>query len=329
MIVFKGLRNRTKGLYSSLFLGLFVVSNPAADIAPGYDVSLRSFVNPVLIQPFEHGHVYFKTPDELDSYFYMYQRHRGLTKNYLDSYKRKLLKASRTFEVPFAFQSCLVFRESKFVSKAKSHMGALGIAQVIPETYNFLAKVLRAGRAETVRSGYELKKELNNNVIKHRESYVKAYGQIPNEYMTYASQVFKEMYLMWSHYLDSQDLEDIALTRKNYKKILFNPDYAIGLSALYLFYLRKRVFFELKNIVREDQLIAHPKFFLSVAGAYNQGARRLLRVSRRDMKDAELNFSRWIRYQSRVPETKYYIKSIDRCMQKGVKKPPVNRLARR
>ncbi len=310
--------------FSKIFLGAFFVLNPASELYPRYEGSALSKVDPLIYFPFEKGDEFFKTPEELDSYFYAHQRSRKLTEVYLKNYKNLMLQASSTFELPFALQSCLVFRESKFVKRAKSHVGAVGIAQFIPETYDFLGKALRAGERAVLKSGKNIDK-LMFSALKHRESYVLT-GRDKTTSYEYLQDVFKDMYLLWTKYLTAHSLKVIDFRTSHYKKILYTPEYSIGLSALYLYYLKKRVYFELRDVVSEEDL-KDPEFYLSVAGAYNQGARRLLKYSRADVKDAELDYSKWVNHLSRIRETKYYIKSINRCMQKGVKKPPVNRVA--
>lgn len=317
--------NTNKNNFSKFLLGAFFVLNPASELYPKYEDSALDKVEPLVYFPFERGDNFFKTPEELDLYFYTNQRSSKLTEDYLTNYKNLLLQASTNFELPFALQSCLVFRESKFVKEARSHVGALGIAQFIPATYDFLGKALRAGERAVLKSGEKINKDMNS-ALKHRESYVTQSidEQTSYEYLQF---VFKDMYLLWNKYLQAHSLKEIDFRKHHYKKILYKPEYSIGLSALYLYYLKKRVFFELKHLVNEEDL-KDPEFYLSVAGAYNQGARRLLKYSRIDVKDSNLNYSNWVSHLSRIKETKYYMKSISSCMKKGDKTPPVNRIAK-
>ncbi len=258
---------------------------------------------PYVERPFEAGNTYFKTPEEVDAFF---SSKTGVKKENLSDYESKykalILSVSNIFEIPFAFQSCLLFKESRFDKSAKSYIGAMGVAQFTKDTYNFLSNALRAGKNHI---DEELLKANELNLLTDEET------KILDKYL-YNKNVFKRMYSLWGEYLKTNKLDVIELKKSNYHKNLYTPEYSIGLSALYLYYLKHRVEFDAKKYV--DEISAdHPDFILSLAGAYNQGARRVLKAVNKSKENPD--FSKWISYQSKVRETRGYIKSIRTCMK--------------
>lgn len=259
-------------------------------------------VEPIL-KPFEDGINYFKTPYEIESFFITDKALNVDEVNYYkDTYKPLILSASTIYGVPYSFQSCLIYKESRFDHEAKSHVGALGIAQFTEDTYKFLVRALKIGKKRL-----ELDNKENN-----LSSGIKILEKSEYEsYVDFNVQTFKFMYVMWQNYLKFNNLKDLKLDSSKYKETIYNPEYAIGFSSMYLYYIKKRVQFNL-NISMSDEEINHPEFFLSVAGAYNQGVRRLIRAVSNGGRVPR--FNKWIKYQSRILETKNYIKDIRTCM---------------
>lgn len=287
------------------FCGAFFLLPSTADLV-SQDLS-SSFETLKPQATFEQGHRYFKKPHEVDAYFVKVKG--GSNKNvqaYLKHYRPLILSASHTFDIPFSFQSCLIFKESRFNKKAVSSVGALGMAQFMKDTYSFLAKALYAGKKSLEQEGLSILEAESFDLFESKTNIEKSNLKKQRE-------IYRRMYLRWQAYLDTNSLDEINLSKISYKKALKMPEYAIGFSSMYLFYLKQRVEFKLKKTVLGEHLLRHPDFFLSVAGAYNQGARRLFRAIDRHKKKPR--FAKWISYQSRVGETKDYIRSIRTCMK--------------
>jgi hypothetical protein len=304
--------------WAARLCGAFFLLPPAADVLK--DDFINSLQTNVLETTFEQGDEYFKTPHELDAFFIKTKGFKNSgVQAYFKSYKPLLLSSSKTFELPFSFQSCLIFKESRFDKKAVSAVGALGVAQFMEDTYSFLSKALKAGEKTLHTEGRD---------ILSAEEF--EFFEDPNlaqlSSMKMQREIYKKMYLRWQKYLDENDLEEINLARISYKKTLRNPDYAIGLSSMYLFYLKQRVELQIQDKASSDDMRS-PEFFLSVAGAYNQGARRLFKAVKRNQKSPK--FSKWISYQSRVKETKNYISSIKTCMKSDNQKKTPQQVAKR
>lgn len=272
-------------------------------------------------RPFETGDGYFKTPKEIDEYFLATRAIKKVNVNaYFDIYKPLMLSASNIFKLPFSFQSCLIFKESRFNKKAVSPVGAKGVAQFTEDTYEFLSNALRIG-------GNSLESQGKRMLAEARFSFEDP-GHKELSYSKYNTQIFRDMYEMWQTYLLTNELEDINLEKTAFTKLIYQPEYSIGLSSMYLYYLKHRVKFDLRKYVKEGDL-DDPDFILSVAGAYNQGARRVLKAIKKNKKKPD--FLKWISYQSKVSETKNYISAIRSCMKKkpgALKKGTVSQASR-
>ena len=296
--------------------GAFFLIPPTVDVVK--DDFLSSTRTIALETTFEQNDDYFKTPAEVDAFFVKTKGYRNSgVQAYLKNYKPLILSSSKAFELPFSFQSCLIFKESHFNKRAVSPVGALGVAQFMEDTYRFLSKALSAGEKALKSEGQDI-----------LEEEVFAYFEDPSlstlSSMKMQREIYKKMYLRWQRYLDENDLKEIDLASFSYKTTLYKPEYSIGLSSMYLFYLKQRVELKIEDRATSRDL-KHPNFFLSVAGAYNQGARRLFKAVTRDKKGPK--FLRWISYQSKVEETKKYISSIKTCMKSDNKKASVNKVA--
>lgn len=302
----KFLKNLNLMLLQSLS-GMFFLINPSAEVVRE---DYSKLIDSTRIErPFETGDQYFKTPEEIDKFFLST---RGLKKKnitaYLKIYKPLMLSASNIFKIPFSFQSCLIFRESRFNKKAISPVGAMGVAQFTGDTYDFLSRALRIGKSSLESQGKRMLEAGNF-------SFVELDGK-ELSYSKYNVKIFSEMHRMWQAYLINNDLEELNLGKLSFETVLYKPRYAIGLSSMYLYYLKHRVKYDIRKHVADKDL-DHPDFILSVAGAYNQGAGRVLRIVKKNKKKPD--FLKWISYQSKVDETKNYITSIRSCMKKDHK----------
>lgn len=305
-----------KALLQSLS-GMVFLINPSVEVIK---TDYSNLVEKNLIEsPFETGNQYFKTPREIDEFFLST---RGIkdknVKAYFETYKPLMLSASNLFKIPYSFQSCLIFKESRFNKKALSPVGAMGMAQFTEDTYHFMARALRIGKGALEAEGQKM---LDVGKFAFVESDSKKLS-----YSKYNVKIFGEMHRMWQAYLINNELEEIDLGKTSFKRVLYKPEYSIGLSSMYLYYLQHRVKYSTRKYAKEKDF-EDPNFILSVAGAYNQGARRVLHALKED--NLKPDFQKWISYQSRVDETKDYISSIRGCMKKVVKKIDVDYVSQR
>jgi hypothetical protein len=292
--------------------GAFFLIPPTVDtISIEFDETRVPLEN---IETFEQNVDHFKTPREVDAYFIKLKGRKNKNMQaYFNEYRPLLLSASNTFDLPFSFQSCLIFKESRFNKKAVSHVGALGVAQFMKNTYSFLGKALYSGKKLLESEGKTILEVETFGPFEEAKPLTLSSIRMQRE-------IYKKMYLKWIEYLDENNLDEIDLSKIHYKSALGIPEYAIVFSSMYLYYLKQRVEQKLASKISEKDLM-NPELYLSFAGAYNQGAGRLFRVIKRNNKG--INFAKWTNYQSRVGETKKYISSIRNCMisDRGVSEP--------
>lgn len=290
--------------FATRLLGAFFLIPPTVDtVSIDFDETRVPLEN---VETFEQNVEYFKTPREVDAYFVKLKgRENKNMKAYFKEYRSLILSASHTFDLPFSFQSCLIFKESRFNKRAVSHVGALGVAQFMKNTYSFLGKALHSGKKLLESEGKTILEVETFGPFEETEIETLSSVRMQRE-------IYKKMYLKWTEYLHSNNLDEIDLSRTHYTSALKIPKYAIGFSSMYLFYLKQRVEQKMAaQVSEEDQM--DPELYLSVAGAYNQGAGRLFKAIKRNNRRP--NFAKWTKYQSRVDETKKYISSIRNCMR--------------
>lgn len=285
-------------------LGMIFFINPAADYTK--EEVTKPAIEKTYEMPFEEGDKYFKTPDEVDEFIQSSRAVKAKNlKDYKEVYRPLILSASKIFQIPFSFQSCLIYRESRFNKKALSPVGAMGMAQFTRDTYDFMLKALSIGKSSLEREGLEMLEAVAFPTVDEES------GKLT--YSKYNVKIFSEMYSLWQEYLITNELEDVRMRKGSYRKFLNTPKYAIGFSSMYLYYLKHRVKYDIDFNVTEKEL-EDPDFILSVAGAYNQGAGRVLKVVKK-AKKRKPNFAKWISHQSKIRETRDYIRSIRGCMR--------------
>jgi len=200
-----------------------------------------------------------------------------------DDIRQSLKENAAQFDLPVDFFSCLVFRESQFDPLARSHVGALGLGQIMQTTYQFLIVILEQGRRNS------------QNYDRFRSIKSSKKGYRKNEKLSYMS--------LWNYWVLKWGWE--AETKfKEFKRgyhILKKPKMNLAASATYLKYLKLR-FQKEKNLssINKDALLA-------ISGAYNQGPKILFRNPRWSTR-------KMIKVYSRIEETREYIKFISKCM---------------
>ncbi len=141
-----------------------------------------------------------KTPSEVENYFRCYLTDEKSKQNYL-KYKAEYAQltewASQTFDMPRALSMCMIFKESTFDNAAKSEAGALGVAQITPDTFGDFAKVLRRTKAniEFGKQFDEITNDRNFYEITKKENEEK-YGN--NEFIRCAQYVQRDGPYYWS-----------------------------------------------------------------------------------------------------------------------------------
>jgi|GEM_PF-2950917 len=292
-----------KKFFTNISGAFFLIPSAADFVSFELGEVLIPFEN---VKTFEQNIAYFKTPREVDEYFVSIKgRENENLQAYFKEYRSLLLSSSNTFELPFSFQSCLIFKESRFNKDAVSHVGALGVAQVMKNTYSFLAKALYSGKKLLDSEGETILEVETFGPFEEK-------GEATFSSVRMQREIYKSMYVKWLEYLDTNNLDEIDLSKTHYKEALKTPEYAIGFSSMYLYYLKQRVEQKIETSNSTADLM-DPELYLSVAGAYNQGAGRLFKAIKRNRKRPK--YSSWTKYQSRVRETGKYISSIRNCMQ--------------
>ncbi len=202
-----------------------------------------------------------------------------------DIIRQSLEQNAASFNLPVEFFSCLVYRESRFDPLAQSHVGALGLGQIMKGTYKFLIVMLEQGRKNT--QSYDRFRSVE--AIKH--SYRK------NEKLSHIT--------LWNHWVLRWGWEaerKLKELKRGYF-VLKKPKMNLAVSATYLKYLKLRLLAENKVTTVNKQAL------LAISGAYNQGPRILF-------KNPKWSLNRMIKKYSRVDETRDYIKFISKCMNK-------------
>jgi hypothetical protein len=284
--VFKRIRFPYWLLYAVFFLNL-----PLDYVGEDYPKELKVSLQPT---PYEVGAEAFKTPKQVKGFL----KRKKVSDEFVVDHESLLISASHIFEIPYAFQTCLLYSESKFKANAISPVGARGVAQFTQETYFFITKILRVGLKNL--------DDLSENRIAFK------YEEDPkSRYILFNKILFSELAIKWQAYLRNNGIDNFPLKRSHFKLLVYNPKYAIGLSSLYLKYLKERLRYRLKDQYNYEEGPLNPNVYLTLAGAYNQGIERTWRLSARNSK---VELQHIVAHQSRIRETRKYIKSINSCM---------------
>ena len=274
-----------------LFYAVFFLNLPLDQISEDYPESLKEVVQPT---PYEVGAKAFKTPKQVKSFL----NDKRVGDAFVTAHENHLISASHIFEIPYVFQTCLLFSESKFDANAISPVGARGVAQFTRDTYHFINKIIRLGQKNL--------DDLSDNRIAFSFE-----DDSKGRYILFNKILFSELFIKWQAYLRNNGIDSIPLEKRHYKKVVYNPQYAIGMSSLYLKYLKERMRYRLKDQYNYNEGPLDPNVYLTLAGAYNQGIQRTWKLSARNKK---IELQHIVDYQSRIRETKKYIHSINSCM---------------
>ena len=273
------------------FYAIFFLNLPLDYMGEDYPKELKISLQPA---PYEVGIETFKTPRQVKHFF----KENKVSDKFVIDHEALLISASHVFEIPYAFQTCLLYSESKFKTNAISSVGARGVAQFTKETYYFITKVLRLG----LKNLEELPE--NRMAIRYEKDFKR-------RYILFNKILFSELAIKWQAYLRNNNIDSISLKRRDYKRMVYDSQYAIGFSSLYLKYIKERMRFLLKDQYNYEGGPLSPQAYLTLAGAYNQGIERTWKLSVRNKK---VELQHIVAHQSRIRETRKYISSINSCM---------------
>ena len=274
-----------------LLYAIFFLNLPLDHVGQSYPKELRISLEPT---PYEVGVETFKTPRQIKDFL----KNGRVGNKFVEDHKNHLISASHIFEMPYAFQTCLLYNESRFKTDAISHAGARGVAQFTKETYDFLTKILQLGRKNL------------DELPKNRMDF-EYEDDLKSKYVLFNRVLFSELFIKWQAYVRNNNIEFIPLRRKHYKRLVYDPQYAIGLSSLYLKYLKERMRYRLQEQYNHTEGSLDPNIYLTLAGAYNQGIERTWKLS---AKNKNIALQHIVTHQSRIGETRRYIRLINSCM---------------
>lgn len=125
-----------------------------------------------------------KNPEEIDRYLQCHLTtdvSRRAYRDYQTNYGELTKRASQTFDMPRSLSTCLMFRESTFNDgpEVRSDQGALGIHQMMPNTYNEIrASIIEAQRDVLQKKQYDelVSSKVNINQITPEQN-IANYGE--------------------------------------------------------------------------------------------------------------------------------------------------------
>lgn len=237
----------------------------------------------------------FKNSDELEWYTNVYRKGCSLKhhKKYVKEYRKYIAAASKSFGVPEALLTCVLFRESQFDPTAESSTGVQGIAQMTASNVSYINGIIKRGDMsdktianykKVVECGTDYKswdpKDCAVAVVGKEENRATA---VKKNYR-YAKQVVNELYPLaqkWkSYFKEVEKLPEYKKfvksrynnyetpTRFSYKLGNRYPPNAIGASALYLKSILEGIQERAKSSLNKEEA----KNALVVAAvAYNAG----------------------------------------------------------
>lgn len=258
----------------------------------------------------------FKSEGELNRYLSCYLVEPGRYESYKE-WTPYIRTSAREFGISESLLTCLLFRESRFNPSARSHSGALGLAQFLRSTMPTVTNLIQAGKTDPA----EIKR-LNELAAKDPS---KPQDHKDREYAT-ARLKSIAVGLKWDSYFNQLRAEkkykQNTPTQFN-KALALNPATAIGAAGLYLRFIIDHFQDALKGKGAEGTSLPAPglDFHLAAAGAYNLGhgaaVNMLKKISPPDPKAWKERL-----LKSRE-ETRDYILSIANCATSANHNPKI------
>ncbi len=248
----------------------------------------------------------FKSEGELNRYMSCYLVEPGR----YDSYKEwtpYIRTSAREFGISESLLTCLLFRESRFNPSARSHSGALGLAQFLRSTMPTVTNLIQAGKTdpEEVKRLTELAAKDPSKPQDHKD----------REYAT-ARLKSIAVGMKWDSYFNQlraeKKFKQDTPTQFN-KALALNPATAIGAAGLYLRFIIDHFQDALKGKGADGTALPAPSldFHLAAAGAYNLGHGAAVNMLKNiSPPDPEAWKERLLKSRE---ETRDYILSIANC----------------
>jgi hypothetical protein len=234
------------------------------------------------------------------------------------NYREYIKTAAQTFGVNEVFLTCLIMRESRFDKSRVSPAGAKGLAQLMPDTIDFV-NTLASPNPKTQDELARLQKIADNDS-----------GKVTLRDQRYAFSILNSFTLsnMWQTYLRALKSNGVAKSRiSNLSGFtandVANPKMAIGAAAIYARYIIDL----LQNTLNSDGSVdtgshetPHFKFLSTVGALYNRGhglaARVLVGIN-------PPTPAAWTQALGKGnDETARHITAIENCMEQGSMRPP-------
>jgi hypothetical protein len=257
----------------------------------------------------------FKSSESLGRYVNCYIQNEENNQLYIQQYRPLIKEAAKSFAIPEAFLTCLLFRESRFNKAAKSGVGARGLAQFMPGTIKFV-------------SGMVAKYDVGDSKL----SELRALKSGALGYVSLRDQAYAETYIQgveftknWGRYFEG--IRQIGRyngpTPRNFSlQGALTPEIAVGASAFYIRYImefyKERLNSDFLKQAGSDQK-PNPDFLLLIAGSYNMGHGAGMKMLERAKPNS---LKAWReRMNNSNKETRGYMNSISNCMKAGSFEP--------
>lgn len=299
----------------------------------------------------------FKSPSEVKNYLVDYRKDckDKYHKEYLEAYDDYIQAASKSFQVPYAFLACLIFKESQFNKDALSTVGATGLSQAMKGTIDFISGILKTYTKkdygiDNLKEDISEWEEIENSkgkAITKREKQMEEDARLAKlrlglfdlakQWKIYIqnlkqTEAFNDRYNhspSGAFYKTSTGQSGTAIWKGEIPTYLDKqrvkiPPIAVGLAGFYSHYTIKLFKKELgENSVKgEDQMLT----LLALASAgYNLGPTSITNkiTKATSFNDGEIKDWEKAVYNKSPMETRSHMESIKRCMQKGNNSPPL------
>ena len=278
-----------------------------------------------------------KTEEDLDHWLECFSPTERLNKKYLEDYKGYIRLAAQEFDIPYQFLTCLLFRESSGWQGTTSPVGAVGFAQLMPQTMEEMAIGLRDrhGDAEMDRLVSRLEADLLAGSVRKKKQTLKSvsYGRDRVFYETLS----RDLNSRWAIYfeaINSGRAPSQRVPKTMDPSLASDPRVAIGAAAYQLnqqmHTLERFIYYDRNFGERPESDPARVKllqpnlrdFWLLVSAGYNWGSNIV--VSRYVENPKVTNIDDFLqRSKSGInSETVNHVVSIRNCMETKNWNPP-------
>ncbi|MBK7890212.1 MAG: transglycosylase SLT domain-containing protein [Bdellovibrionales bacterium] len=248
----------------------------------------------------------FKSEGELNRYMSCYLVEPGRYESYQE-WTPYIRTSAREFGISESLLTCLLFRESRFNPSARSHSGALGLAQFLRSTMPTITNLIQAGKTdpEEVKRLTELAAK-DSNKPQDRKDREYAIARLKSIAVG----------MKWDSYfnqLRAQKMYKQNTPTQFNRALALNPVTAIGAAGLYLRFIIDHFQDALKGHGADGTSLPAPglDFHLAAAGAYNLGHGAAVNLLKKiDPPDPKAWKERLLKSRE---ETRDYILSLANC----------------